>query len=159
MQENNTHCLFLLMFTWCHTFAFLITNCTHLAVFNQMQLKYADSKVHGANMGPTWVLSAPHGPHKITCCICHIIYHMKCLSLCQDELNSLEYNRPKWFCEMCLFVSLPFNHIEDNNDFYAAVHELSKSTADIMPWIGVYHGEMDVIQWTWYFFSYHVRAD
>ena len=23
----------------------------------------ADSKVHGANMGPTWVLSAPDGPH------------------------------------------------------------------------------------------------
>ena len=22
-----------------------------------------DSKVHGANMGPTWVLSAPSGPH------------------------------------------------------------------------------------------------
>ena len=22
-----------------------------------------DSKVHGANMGPTWVLSAPYGPH------------------------------------------------------------------------------------------------
>ena len=24
---------------------------------------YPDSKVYGANMGPTWVLSAPHGPH------------------------------------------------------------------------------------------------
>ena len=24
---------------------------------------YRDSKVHGANMGPTWVLSAPDGPH------------------------------------------------------------------------------------------------
>ena len=24
---------------------------------------YPDSKVHGANMGPTWVLSAPDGPH------------------------------------------------------------------------------------------------
>ena len=24
---------------------------------------YPDSKVHGANMGPTWVLSAPYGPH------------------------------------------------------------------------------------------------
>ena len=24
---------------------------------------YPDSKVHGANMGPTWVLSAPIGPH------------------------------------------------------------------------------------------------
>ena len=22
-----------------------------------------DNKVHGANMGPTWVLSAPYGPH------------------------------------------------------------------------------------------------
>ena len=26
-------------------------------------LIYPDSKVHGANMGPTWVLSAPDGPH------------------------------------------------------------------------------------------------
>ena len=25
--------------------------------------KAPDSKVHGANMGPTWVLSAPDGPH------------------------------------------------------------------------------------------------
>ena len=24
---------------------------------------YPDSKVQGANMGPTWVLSAPDGPH------------------------------------------------------------------------------------------------
>ena len=24
---------------------------------------YPDSKVHGANMGPTWVLPAPDGPH------------------------------------------------------------------------------------------------
>ena len=24
---------------------------------------YPDSKVHGVNMGPTWVLSAPDGPH------------------------------------------------------------------------------------------------
>ena len=24
-----------------------------------------DSKVHGANMGPTWVLSAPDGPHEL----------------------------------------------------------------------------------------------
>ena len=25
--------------------------------------QFPDSKVHGANMGPTWVLSAPDGPH------------------------------------------------------------------------------------------------
>ena len=28
-----------------------------------MQKDYPDSKVHGAYMGPTWVLSAPAGPH------------------------------------------------------------------------------------------------
>ena len=29
-----------------------------------MKLRYIpDSKVHGAQMGPTWVLSAPGGPH------------------------------------------------------------------------------------------------
>ena len=26
---------------------------------------YPDRKVHGANMGPTWVLSAPDGPHVV----------------------------------------------------------------------------------------------
>ena len=25
--------------------------------------KIPDSNIHGANMGPTWVLSAPNGPH------------------------------------------------------------------------------------------------
>ena len=28
-----------------------------------LQARYPDSKVHGANMGPTWVLSAPGRPH------------------------------------------------------------------------------------------------
>ena len=39
-----------------------------------------DNKVHGANMGPTWVLSSPGGPHvgpmKLAMCddiICHIL--------------------------------------------------------------------------------------
>ena len=31
--------------------------------FKIFLLNYTDSKVHGANMGPTWVLSAPGGPH------------------------------------------------------------------------------------------------
>ena len=42
-----------LVFGWiyCLLFSCCITNV------------YPDSKVHGANMGPTWVLSAPDGPH------------------------------------------------------------------------------------------------
>ena len=27
------------------------------------KVRIPDNKVHGANMGPTWVLSAPDGPH------------------------------------------------------------------------------------------------
>ena len=40
----------------------------HKEVIGHMMWSYVlqsnpDSKVHGANMGPTWVLSAPDGPH------------------------------------------------------------------------------------------------
>ena len=42
-------------------------NCRPLKfdMFHQStsQWNYPDNKVHGANMGPTWVLSAPDGPH------------------------------------------------------------------------------------------------
>ena len=30
---------------------------------NELSRFYPDNKVHVANMGPTWVLSAPGGPH------------------------------------------------------------------------------------------------
>ena len=29
----------------------------------RLKYNFTDSKVQGANMGPTWVLSAPDGPH------------------------------------------------------------------------------------------------
>ena len=34
-----------------------------LTVFLWFLISYPDSKAHEANMGPTWVLSAPGGPH------------------------------------------------------------------------------------------------
>ena len=34
-----------------------------LAAFCRQSDGFPDSKIHGANMGPTWVLSAPGGPH------------------------------------------------------------------------------------------------
>ena len=36
---------------------------SHLYKFLSFLAVFTDSKVHGANMGPTWVLSAPDGPH------------------------------------------------------------------------------------------------
>ena len=40
-----------------------------------------DSKVHGANIGPTWVLSAPDGPH---------VGPMKLALAMGEELHSAE---------------------------------------------------------------------
>ena len=36
---------------------------SHFEIKSPDQHNLPDSKVHGANMGPTWVLSAPDGPH------------------------------------------------------------------------------------------------
>ena len=35
----------------------------HYLYLNPSRYNVPDSKVHGTNMGPTWVLSAPGGPH------------------------------------------------------------------------------------------------
>ena len=72
---------------------------------------------------------------KIICCICNKIFHVKCLTLCDKDLYSLECARPEWFCEICLSYSLPFNHIDDNAGFYAAIRELSESTADSLRYL------------------------
>ena len=37
--------------------------CYHHDVWGSLLHTSPDSKIHGANMGPTWVLSAPVGPH------------------------------------------------------------------------------------------------
>ena len=38
-------------------------NCTPMINVHHESNSDPDSKVHGAIMGPTWVLSAPDGPH------------------------------------------------------------------------------------------------
>ena len=42
-----------------------ILPCSQVSATHRWNLRipYPDSKVHGANMGPAWVLSAPTGPH------------------------------------------------------------------------------------------------
>ena len=37
--------------------------CMNMAGWNRIPRNYPDRKVLGANMGPTWALSAPDGPH------------------------------------------------------------------------------------------------
>ena len=59
--QNSTHAYFLQVpvNSWsqiCQDF------CSKLLFYDQFHWNFPDSNVHGANMGPTWVLSAPMGP-------------------------------------------------------------------------------------------------
>ena len=47
---------------------------------------YPDSKVHGANIGPTWVLSAPDGPH-----VGHMDLAIRCIMGTSWHGNTLQY--------------------------------------------------------------------
>ena len=40
-----------------------MVNSQHAPRTSPIRDRYPDSKFHGANLGPTWVLSAPDGPH------------------------------------------------------------------------------------------------
>ena len=47
---------------WCNRWIFS-NRCYRKAINSGCFIEYPESKVHGANMGPTWVLSVPYGPH------------------------------------------------------------------------------------------------
>ena len=63
-------------------------------------LNIPDSKIHGANMGPTWILSAPGGPH-IGPWILLCIFQQKRGLMGRLEYPLVGYGRPK----MVSFVS------------------------------------------------------
>ena len=44
-------------------FQYHVTHYYSAFCWNARLLGYPDSKIHGANIWPTWVLSAPDGPH------------------------------------------------------------------------------------------------
>ena len=48
------------IFSWCDWRMFEVISLLVRFIVSHIP----DSKVHGANMGPTWVLSAPDGPHE-----------------------------------------------------------------------------------------------
>ena len=92
-----------------------------------------DNKVHGANMGPTWVLSAPGGPHvgpmnlarrvseteksfvqniSFSCQILHRTRQWYYHALCSDpSAPPLHRNQSQYpFCSLSQSHALPFYH-------------------------------------------------
>ena len=67
-------------------------NALRYVIWKWFVLQYPDSKVHGANMGPTWDLSAPDGPRD----------DLMNLSTCLNVLN----NGMRTDTPSCLMISL-----------------------------------------------------
>ena len=57
---------------------------------------------------------------KIACHVCNETYHMKCISLVSADLDYMLTNIHNWMCIQCTSNLLPFNQIEDDNDFVLA---------------------------------------
>ena len=58
----SLHVLHIIVDNWYNPTVY--NGCYHLSMPGLKLIQcYPDSKVHGANKGPTWVLSAPDGPH------------------------------------------------------------------------------------------------
>ena len=62
---------------------------------------YPDSKVHGANMGPIWVLSAPDGPHDALMNLAIWVVSAVVFANAMDWLDVC------WLSGFCLYLYLP----------------------------------------------------
>ena len=55
--------------------------------------------------------------HKINCCHCDKVYHMKCISIVPEEMEAIDNNSSEWICKNCLMHIFPFNSINDDSEF------------------------------------------
>ena len=52
----------------------------------------------------------------VTCCICNLLYHTKCVGLGHCEFTNYSQSND-WFCINCCETLYPFNHLTDDSLF------------------------------------------
>ena len=57
--------------------------------------------------------------HQMHCMNCAGISHAKCVNLEKDELHT----RLFWYCPCCVQSTFPYNHIDDDDEFYSVIIE------------------------------------
>ena len=60
---------------------------------------------------------------RFTCNSCHLMYHVKCITLSSEHAEYIKENIGTWFCEQCNTSLFPFNHIENELDFICCVED------------------------------------
>ena len=64
--------------------------------------------------------------HKaILCDICQNWTHLKCTPFTCEEYIALSNTNEDWFCSVCLATLFPFNHFEDDTDFFFALFDFN----------------------------------
>ena len=64
--------------------------------------------------------------HKaILCNICQNWTHLKCTPFTCEEYIALSNTNEDWFCSVCLATLFPFNHFEDDTDFFFALFDFN----------------------------------
>lgn len=65
-----------------------------------------------------------HNNHRaIFCDSCHLWTHLKCTPFSVNDYNALSNSSEDWFCPSCLSSIFPFNHFEDDIDFYFSIFD------------------------------------
>ena len=59
----------------------------------------------------------------IICTICDMSHHLKCLSIVDDVRAEFVKNVKTWYCSICIQDILPFNGLEDEEEFKSVVLE------------------------------------
>ena len=60
----------------------------------------------------------------MTCTLCSMIFHLKCITLMPCEQEHIRKHRHDWYCELCTSCMFPFNHYEDDQEFVRAVNHI-----------------------------------
>ena len=55
----------------------------------------------------------------LSCLNCVRRYHARCVNLDRDDIHNVSM----WYCPKCVQTTLPFNHYDDDDEFYSAVIE------------------------------------
>ena len=76
-------------------------------------------------MDKCWIFSHKILQHaqNVFCSLCFRHYYLKCISLDPKIIEDIEQNQSTWYCSHCLMDSFPFNNLEDDIDFMAAINE------------------------------------
>ena len=64
---------------------------------------------------------------KVTCQSCKLASHMNCITVSRDHKKYIDDNKDTWYCFSCNFCIFPFNNIDEDIQFMAALKEMSST--------------------------------